>query len=259
MDSLPIQNSRYCSLPANVALPSRVFPSAIFYLKFIGVVLKAGYRAKRGIYTDRLWALDSLRVVQLLEEAGLQFEVTGLENLEKLDKACVFIGNHMSIMETLILPIIILPYTDVTFVVKDSLLNYPVFKHVMCSRNPVAVTRTNPRQDLKTVMTEGPERLGRNISVIVFPQTTRSTGFDPQHFGSIGTKLAKKADVPIVPFALKTDAWQNGKTLKDFGKLAPKIPVKIAFGKPLEITGKGNEEHQLVVDFIAERLAEWKR
>jgi 1-acyl-sn-glycerol-3-phosphate acyltransferase len=259
MDSLPIQNSRCTSLPAKVTLPSRLFPSAIFYFKFIGVVLKAGYRAKRGIYTDRLWALDSLRVVQLLEEAGLQFEVTGLENLEKLDKPCVFIGNHMSIMETLILPIIILPYTDVTFVVKDSLLTYPVFKHVMCSRNPVAVTRKNPRQDLKTVMSEGPERLGRNISIIVFPQTTRSTGFDPQHFGSIGTKLAKKADVSIVPFALKTDAWQNGKTLKDFGKLAPEIPVKIAFGKPLEITGKGNEEHQLVVDFIAERLAEWKQ
>lgn len=259
MDYLDIQNSRYSSAPAKVTLLSRILPSSIFYMKFIGVVLKAGFRAKRGVYTDKLWGLDSLRIVQLLEEAGLQFEITGLENLEHLDKACVFIGNHMSIMETLILPIIILPYTEVTFVVKDSLLNYPVFKHVMCSRNPVAVTRTNPRQDFKTVMTEGTDRLADNISVVVFPQTTRSTGFDPQHFGSIGTKLAKKAGAPIIPFALKTDAWQNGKTIKDFGKLNPEIPVKVAFGKPLEITGKGNEEHQLVADFIAEKLAEWKQ
>lgn len=259
MDSLPIQNSRYASLPAKVTLPSRLFPSAIFYFKFIGVVLKAGFRAKRGVYTDQLWGLDSLRIVQLLEEAGLQFEVSGLDNLEKLGKPCVLIGNHMSIMETLILPIIILPYTDVTFVVKDSLLNYPVFKHVMRSRNPVAVTRTNPRQDLKTVMSEGPDRLANNISIVVFPQTTRSTGFDPEHFGSIGTKLAKKADAPIIPFALKTDAWQNGRTLKDFGKLAPEIPVKVAFGKPLEITGKGSDQHQQVVDFIADKLREWKQ
>jgi len=147
---------------------------------------------------------------------------------------------------------------QVTFVVKESLLNYPVFKHVMRSRNPVAVTRTNPRQDLKTVMSEGSDRLANNISVIVFPQTTRSTGFDPQHFGSIGTKLAKKAGAPVIPFALKTDAWRNGRTLKDFGRLDPDIPVKVAFGKPLEITGKGNEEHQQIIDFIAEKLAAWK-
>ncbi len=259
MDYLDIQHSRYSSAPAKVSLPSRIAPSAVFYLKFIGVVLKAGYNAKKGNYPDKIWALDSLRVMQLLEQAGLQFDITGLENLESLDKPCVFVGNHMSIMETLILPVIILPYTEVTFVVKDSLLTYPVFKHVMRSRNPVAVTRTNPRQDLKTVMLEGPDRLASNISVIVFPQTTRSTEFDPQHFGSIGTKLAKKADAPIIPLALKTDAWQNGKMLKDFGRLRPEIPVKIAFGKPLSITGKGNEEHQQVVDFIAEKLREWRQ
>jgi 1-acyl-sn-glycerol-3-phosphate acyltransferase len=258
MKSLPVKQSRYTSLPAKVALPSKLFPSAIFYFKFIGVVLKAGYRAKRGVYTDELWGLDSLRIVQLLEKAGLQFEFSGLENLEKLDRPCVFIGNHMSIMETLILPIVILPYMKVTFVVKESLLNYPVFKYVMRSRNPVAVTRTNPRQDLKTVMSEGPERLANNISIIVFPQTTRSTEFDPEHFGSIGTKLAKKAGAPIIPFALKTDAWRNGKTLKDFGKLAPEIPVKVAFGEPMEITGKGNEQHQQVVDFITDKLGTWK-
>jgi 1-acyl-sn-glycerol-3-phosphate acyltransferase len=259
MESLPIKHSRYSTLPAKVSIPSRIIPSSVFYFKFIGVVLKAGFRAKRGVYTDRLWALDSLRIVRLIEEAGLRFEVSGLENLEKLDKPCVFIGNHMSIMETLILPIIILPYTQVTFVVKESLLNYPVFKYVMRSRNPVAVTRTNPRQDLKTVMSEGPDRLANNISVIVFPQTTRSTGFDPEHFGSIGTKLAKKANAPIIPVALKTDAWRNGRLLKDFGRLAPEIPVKVAFGEPLEITGKGNEQHQLVVDFIADKLNKWRQ
>ncbi|MFN2355121.1 MAG: lysophospholipid acyltransferase family protein, partial [Desulfopila sp.] len=151
----------------------------------------------------------------------------------------VFVGNHMSIMETLVLPAVILPYTRVTFVVKESLLHYPVFKHIMRSRNPVAVTRKNPRQDLKTVMSEGPERLLNNISVIVFPQTTRSTGFDAEHFGSIGTKLAKKSDAPIIPVALKTDAWQNGNWSKDFGALVPDMPVNIAFGEPLTINGKG--------------------
>lgn len=258
MDYLEVQNASYNTPSTSVSLLSKGVPSFVFYLQFIGVVIQAASKAKRGRYPDEVWCRDSFRVLQLLEQAGLRFNVEGLDNLASLKQPCVLVANHMSIMETLVLPCIILPYMPVTYVVKESLLNYPVFKHVMRSRNPVAVTRTNPRQDLKTVMSEGPERLKGGTSVIVFPQTTRSTEFDPEHFGSIGTKLAKKAGVPMVPVALRTDAWQNGRFSKDFGKLQPQKPVNIAFGAPLTIAGKGNEEHQQVVDFIAGKLKQWK-
>lgn len=258
MQYLELQKDRYLTHSERVSPLARIAPSLVFYSKFIGVVFQAAAKAKKGFYEDDVWGVDSLRVLKLLEGIGIRFNVSGLENLEGLDGPCILVGNHMSIMETLILPVLILPYTKVTFVVKDSLLTYPVFKHVMRSRNPVAVTRTNPRQDLKTVMSEGPARVEEGISIIVFPQTTRSIDFDPKHFGSIGTKLAKKAGVPIVPMALKTDAWQNGKFSKDFGKICPEVPVRIAFGKPLHISGKGNEEHQQTVDFISEKLREWR-
>ncbi|MEE4241203.1 MAG: lysophospholipid acyltransferase family protein [Desulfopila sp.] len=258
MQYLDIRNGSYRSSPVKVSLLSRLVPSLNFYPRFFKVVLNAASKAKSGRYPDEEWGMDSLRVLRLLENTGLLFSVDGLENLEDLAGPCVLVGNHMSIMETLILPVIVLPYTKVTFVVKDSLLAYPVFKHVMISRNPVAVTRTNPRQDLKTVMGEGAERLDSGISIIVFPQTTRSTEFDPLQFGSIGIKLAKKADVPVVPFALKTDAWQNGTFSKDLGRIFPQVPVRIAFGKPLQISGKGNEEHQQVVTFIQSMLSQWQ-
>lgn len=258
MQYLELQKDHYLTHSEKASPLARLAPSLVFYPKFIGVVFQAAAKAKSGNYSYDIWGGDSLRVLRLLESIGVKFHVSGLENLEALDGPCVLVGNHMSIMETLVLPVLTLPFIKVTFVVKESLLTYPVFKHVMRSRNPVAVTRTNPRQDLKTVMSEGPERLGRGISIIVFPQTTRSTDFDPQHFGSIGTKLAKKAGVPIVPIALKTDAWKNGKYSKDFGKLCPEVPVRIAFGKPLHISGKGNEEHQQTVDFIVGKLREWR-
>ncbi len=258
MQYLDIRNGVYRSSSAKVSLLSRIVPSLNFYPRFFRVVLNAAAKAKSGRYPDEEWGLSSLRVLRLLEKTGLQFHVEGLRNLEGLGGPCVLIGNHMSIMETLILPVIVLPYTKVTFVVKESLLTYPVFKHVMISRNPVAVTRTNPRQDLKTVMNEGAERLSNDISVIVFPQTTRSTDFDPSQFGSIGVKLARKADVPIVPIVLKTDAWQNGRFSKDLGRIYPEVPVRIAFGKPLRVGGKGNEEHQRVVEFISNMLQQWQ-
>lgn len=258
MHHLQIQQGSYRSEPCRPSLITSTLPSLSFYPQFLGIVFGASEKARRGGYDDAAWAEDSMRVFRLLEKNGVEIEISGLENLEGMSGPCVFIGNHMSIMETVILPAMILPYTRVTYVVKESLLTYPVFKHIMQSRNPVAVTRTNPRQDLKTVMTEGGERLGAGISIIVFPQTTRSTTFDGAHFGSIGVKLAKKAGVPVIPVALKTDAWENGKISKDFGAIVPGKRVHFAFGEPMEIVGKGNDEHQKVIDFIEKKLQGWQ-
>ncbi len=258
MHPLTIDKGNYQTSPVQVSQLSRLLPSLVFYYKFMRVVLSASGKAKREAYPDSVWIKDSHKVLQLLESVGININLRGFENLENLTGPCVFIGNHMSIMETVILPVMILPYTKVTYVVKESLLTYPIFKHIMMSRKPVAVTRTNPRQDLKTVMSEGSERLAGGTSVIVFPQTTRSTDFDPAHFGSIGIKLAKRANVPVIPIALKTDAWQNGKYSKDFGKLCPEKTVNFAFGDTLHVGGKGTEEHERVIEFIGEKLKEWQ-
>ena len=187
----------------------------------------------------------------------MQFEITGLDHVRQLDAACVFISNHMSILETFVLPGLIAPFRETTFVVKQSLVEYPVFKHVMRSRDPVTVTRDNPREDLRAVLDGGEQRLKAGISIVVFPQTTRTATFEPTEFNSIGVKLAKKAGAPIVPVALKTDAWGNGKYLKDFGRIRPASKVHFAFGKPLWVKGRGHEEHEEIVRFISDKLAEW--
>jgi 1-acyl-sn-glycerol-3-phosphate acyltransferase len=231
--------------------------SLVFYCRFFGVVLRASGKAKRGVYDDQEWCQSSHDVLSLLEKMGIRFQVTGVEHLQNLEGPCVIIGNHMSMMETVVLPCIVQPVKKMTFIIKESLLRYPVFKHIMRSRNPIAVTRTNPRQDLKTVMAEGVERLRQGISIIVFPQTTRAVLFEPEQLSSIGVKLAKKADVPIIPLALRTSAWKNGKYVKDFGGIDASIEARFAFGEPIWIKGKGAEEHQMVIQYIETRLKEW--
>ena len=99
--------------------------------------------------------------------------------------------------------------------------------------------------------------LGRDRSVILFPQAKRSPVFDPAHFNTLGVKLARKAGVPIIPLALKTDFWGTGKIVKDFGPLDPARTIHVEFGQPLSITGSGKEEHAQVVRFIQERLERW--
>jgi 1-acyl-sn-glycerol-3-phosphate acyltransferase len=176
-----------------------------------------------------------------------------------LDRPCIFIGNHMSTLETFVLPSLIMPHvSDLTYVIKRSLVTYPVFGHVVNTRDPVVVERVNPRDDLRVVMEEGAKRLLQGRSLIIFPQHTRTVDFDPKQFNSIGIKLAKKANALVIPVALRTWAWSSGKRVKDFGPLHPERTIHFAFGKPFAVTGKGQEEQQRLVDFIQQHLARWQ-
>jgi len=237
---------------------SVAFPSLNFYLRLSGIILRASKLARTGRYDGIRWLESSYEVMQRLEGVGVRIEISGIANVMDTNGPTVIIGNHMSMMETLLLPAMIQPIKPVTFVIKESLLSYPVFKHIMRSRDPIAVSRTNPRQDLKTVLKEGVNKLKQGVSIIVFPQTTRSHSFDGKQMSSIGVKLAKNAAVPIIPLALKTDCWQNGKRFKDFGKLNVRKTAHFAFGKSMAVEGKGDLEQDMINAFISERLQEWK-
>ena len=256
-DCLKFVDGAYRTAPAGRPVFARRLPGLGFYSRVALIVWRAARAASRGNYDDDDWRRSSLDVFRALEAVGGLVEIEGVDHFRNIGGPCVFIGNHMSTLETFLLPSIIVPSKRITYVVKRSLVEYPVFGHVMRSRDPIVVGRTNPREDLTAVFEGGAKRLGEGISIVVFPQTTRTEVFDPAAFNSIGIKLAKRARVPVVPVSLKTDAWGNGRFFKDFGKIDPARVVHIAFGQPLSVQGTGAGEHQRVIDFIREHLRAW--
>jgi len=164
----------------------------------------------------------------------------------------------MSTLENMVFPGIIQPLKSITFVVKRELVDHWIFGPVMRSREPIALGRSNPREDLALLMEKGQELLAKGQSVIIFPQSTRRVDFVPSDFNSIGTKLAARAGVPVIPIAIKTDFWEHGKLTKYLGSIHRDRPIFIKFGKPVSISGNGKEEHQKILDFIGENLGEWK-
>jgi len=228
-----------------------------FTAKFAWIVLKTRGEAIRGIYDTRAWADSSFYILRFIEKTGGRFRITGMENIAKDPSPVVFIGNHMSTLETMVLPSIIAPLREVTFVVKESLVKHPFFGHVMRSRDPIVVGRRDPRKDLEEVMTKGAELLSRGISIVIFPQSTRSIEFKPEDFNTLGVKLAKKAGVSVVPIALKTDFWGQGKIIRELGPLDHKKPVCFKFGEPVPVTGNGKIENQKIIDFIQSSLRDW--
>jgi 1-acyl-sn-glycerol-3-phosphate acyltransferase len=242
------------TIKEKILLDSRLY----FTLKYASVVLRTRKEAIRKQYDTKAWTDSSLEILRFIENAGGVFDITGMENITKPAGSVLFISNHMSTLETMVLPCIIGPLKELTFVVKESLVKHPLFGDVMKSRNPIVVGRTDPRKDLEAVMTGGVELLKSGISIVIFPQSTRSVEFKPEEFNSLGVKLAKKADVDIVPIALKTDFWGNGKWIKELGPIDHNKHIHIKFGEPMRVSGNGKEENQKIIDFIIASLQEWK-
>ena len=243
------------TLKDKLILNSRLY----FALKYAGTVFRTRGEAIRKVYDTKAWTDSSFEILKYIENTGGKFHITGMENITIPEGPVLFIGNHMSTLETMILPSIIGPHRELTFVVKESLVKHPLFGDVMRSRNPIVVGRTDPRKDLEAVMTGGVERLSNGVSIIIFPQSTRSVEFRPEEFNSLGVKLAKKAGVQVVPIALKTDFWGNGKWIKELGPIDSSKHIHFKFGEPFYITGNGKEENQKIIDFIQSSLKEWEK
>jgi 1-acyl-sn-glycerol-3-phosphate acyltransferase len=241
------------SFADRLKLNSRLY----FFSKYFGMVLTTRKKALNNVYNTRVWADSSFDIFRLIENTGGRFHISGMENITKSADPVLFISNHMSTLETMIFPGIIAPLREVTFVVKESLVKHPLFGPVMRSRDPIVVGRTDPRKDFEEIMTKGPELLAKGISIIIFPQSTRSLEFKNEEFNSIGVKLARKAGVSIVPVAIKTDFWGNGRFLKELGPLDRNKPIYIRFGEPFPVVGLGKTENNRIIDFIKSNLGEW--
>ncbi|MGA1824360.1 MAG: lysophospholipid acyltransferase family protein [bacterium] len=231
---------------------------SIFYPHLVWYIIEAYCQIKYSTYDVTKWTQSSRKIMRALETVGGRFHITGLDNIRKTKGPAVFISNHMSTLETFILPCLILPAKDLTFILKKSLLSYPIFGSFLRDLKPIVVSRTNPREDLTVVLTEGTAQVQKGKSLVIFPQHTRMKGIQARDFNSLGIKIALKANVPVIPIALKTDFWENGTLIKDLGPLGrSNKDIFIKFGQPLYIHDKGKKEHQQVIEFIKKNYNEW--
>jgi 1-acyl-sn-glycerol-3-phosphate acyltransferase len=227
------------------------------YSHFIATILRSRSLARKGLYDDEAWAMSSLDVIRDLERCSARFRIEGLDKVRSAEGPLVFASNHMSTLETLVLPGLIRPMKPVTYVVKSKLMKGFFWGPIMRSRDPIAVSRTDPRADLEIVLREGQARLAAGISVIIFPQGTRTESWKREGFNSLGAKLASKAGVKVMPVAIKTDYWGSSGLFRGFGPVHRELPIHIEFGEAMEVSGRGKAEHELCLDFIESRLRSW--
>ena len=218
----------------------------------------AVYEALGWLNTD-VWAQFCFRSVQTAEKFGIDVSFDGWERRAAYDGPVVYLSNHMSTLETILLPFTLLTYGPFNVVVKASLSHLPFLEKAAKHMGLVPIGRKSPREDLMTIFHEGCSRIADGKSFLIFPQGSREKVFARKGYSSIGAKLADKAGVPVVPIAVKTDCEPtrpDGKGwFKDFGTVDPSKDIRVRCGPP--IFGTSKEMHAASFDWIKQQLDEW--
>ncbi|HNX32985.1 MAG TPA: lysophospholipid acyltransferase family protein [Kiritimatiellia bacterium] len=203
------------------------------------------------------WAKTCMASVAFAEKLGGVVTFEGFEQRAAYKGPVVYVSNHMSTLETMVFPTTLLSFGKLAIVLKKSLTEIPLVGTAALAVGSIAVTRKNAREDLKTVLEEGAKRLAEGHSVLLFPQGTRQAVFDGKKFNSLGSKLAERAGVPVVPLAVKTDFLKTGKWIKDFGEVDPNKPIRFVCGPVLPAALGARATHDQSVAFIGGQLKAW--
>lgn len=248
------------------ATPDRVYPRRVpgaalhFYTAVFHAVISAGVKARFGALRKGDVGARGRWLLRAAVRCGPGLMIEGLDRMRAAAShgPVVLVANHMSTFETFTLPGILDPVRPATFVLKRELMAYPFLGDVLRVLEPVVVGRTNARDDLRVVLEEGQALLERGVTVILFPQTTRTLALQESSFNTLGVKLAARAGVPVVPLALRTDFWGIGSRVKDFGPIRPDHTIRFCFGDAMAVTRQGSRAvHQEIVSFIRSHLEEW--
>lgn len=170
--------------------------------------------------------------------------VTGLEHVRPYRKeAVLFVGNHKSYIDIPLLARYI-PF-PVAFVAKHVLKKVPFISQVMILLDCLFLDRQNVRQAMEIIKT-GIAKLKRGESVLIFPEGTRSKDDIILPFKQGSLKLAEKAQVPIIPFALKGTEELFGA----HGFQVKSSQVWLTFGKPIYLDQLSLEEQKKSAQYV---------
>lgn len=139
----------------------------------------------------RFWARNLLRA------AGVRTVTEGLEHLPPGN--FVLVVNHQSHFDV---PVLFAEVErHIRFVAKAQLFRIPLFGAVLRSIGTLAVDRSGGEKD-KATLNDAARSLADRLSVVFFPEGTRSEDGEVKAFKKGAAVLAIEAQVPLVPAAL---------------------------------------------------------
>jgi 1-acyl-sn-glycerol-3-phosphate acyltransferase len=162
------------------------------------ISLVASIVDKEGSFTDsvaRCWAR------MLLAISRVRVRVRGAQNIQP-HTCYVFAGNHLSLMDT---PVVLASIPKrFLFLVNEKYVRIPLLGTHLRRTGHFSV---NMEEDVRVslrAMTEAAKTIKeRRLSILLFPEGTRSRGGEMAEFKEGAVYIAIKAGVPLIPFAIR--------------------------------------------------------
>jgi 1-acyl-sn-glycerol-3-phosphate acyltransferase len=164
-------------------------PAAVMTI-FFGLFDTHGKSAYR---TSQIWTALILRM------GGVVLKVRGSEHIDPRQQY-VFMVNHQSNLD---IPVLVqsLVGFQLRWIAKRELLWIPFFGWAMWASRHITVNRSDPLDAIRSLK-RAKERMAAGISIVVFPEGTRSRDGKLLRFKKGGFLLAAQSKRPIVPVTI---------------------------------------------------------
>jgi 1-acyl-sn-glycerol-3-phosphate acyltransferase len=192
-----------------------LIPLISIYTVVLGTIsIAASFFEKDGHFSHwcaRAWAQ------LILITTGVRVHVTGLDRLEPA-RTYVFVSNHQSIYD---IPILFasLPF-QVRIIAKASLGGFPFLGWHLRRTGHLLVDRRDP--DHNAILARWKGLVSRRLSLVVFPEGTRSVDGRVTRFRAGSFLLALEAGLPVVPLSVSGSRYvmRKGRLMTCPGEVA---------------------------------------
>lgn len=174
-------------------------------------------------------AVSAIR--RILGLMRIEVTVVGADNIPATGGA-LLAGNHTGYMDFALMGTG--PHVRgnrlVRFMAKKSVFEVPLLGRILRKMHHVPVDRAKGAASISSAV----ENLRNGNLVGIFPEATISRSFELAHFKTGAVRIAREADVPLIP----TVIWGSQRIwTKDLPKQLRGVPVIIRYGEPVPLTG----------------------
>jgi 1-acyl-sn-glycerol-3-phosphate acyltransferase len=161
----------------------------------------------------------------------------------------VYMANHQSLFD---IPVLLATLPGQTrFLAKKSLFKIPIFGWAIAVGGFIPVDRRD-RSTARDMFAEAIERLKAGVSLLIFPEETRSQDGKLHPFQRGGFLLAMKSGLPIVPVGVRgTFEVQSRRSFA----IRPRRIV-VSYGEPVPTEGIELRAKRVLVDSVRTRVGE---
>jgi 1-acyl-sn-glycerol-3-phosphate acyltransferase len=223
-----------------------LIPAIAVYTIVLGILsIGSSFVDRRGYFAHgcaRVWSW------LILATTGVDVEVDGLDRLEP-GRTYVFVANHQSIYD---IPILFwsIPF-QLRIIAKESLGRFPMLGPHLKRTGHMLVDRRHP--DRQRILGWASNLTSKGLSVIIFPEGTRSRTGQLGKFKGGGFMLAMQAGLPVVPLSVigSRHVMRKGELTTKPGR------VKLVVHAPIEAPAHaGQHVHAAEVRSFADRVRE---